>query len=146
MWTFVLGTALVIGAAVATAALAPNVVDALKTSKEIYVATRRADGSQSKVVPVWFMYDGQAVYFTTAPNSYKAKRIRKGSPLMVWVGSETGPHFEGKAELSTDTALATRMGEYYNAKYWIAWLGFFRPRADRVGSGKTVIVKVTPPA
>ena len=147
MWPIALTTAAVaLVAVVAGAGFAPNVADALRTSSYIYVATKRSSGTQSKVVPVWFTYDGDAIYFTTSPESYKVKRIRKGSPLLVWVGSETGPHFEAKAELLTDTALAARMGNAYNQKYWIAWMGFFRPRADRVGSGKTIIVRIAPPA
>jgi hypothetical protein len=38
----------------------------------------------------------------------------------------------------TDPALIDRMGRAYNDKYWIAWLGFFRPRSARVSAGKTV--------
>ena len=147
MWTLAIATAAIaLGATIAGARFEPNVAQALKTSDYIYVATKRKDGTQSKVVPVWFTYDGDAVYFTTGPDSHKARRIRHGSPLLVWVGNEDGPHFEAKAELLNDPALAARMGDAYNAKYWIAWMGFFRPRADRVRSGKTVIVKVTPPA
>lgn len=145
MWMLAIAT-VVLGAVVAGARFAPDATKLLETSDYIYVATKRADGSQSAVVPVWFTYDGDAIYFTTAPGSHKAKRIAKGSPLLVWVGSESGPHFEAKAELVNDPALAARMGQAYNKKYWIAWLGFFRPRADRVASGKTVIVKVAPPA
>jgi hypothetical protein len=37
------------------------------------------------------------------------------------------------------------MGPVYDGKYWISWLGFFRPRAERVRDGKTVIVRVSPP-
>ena len=123
----------------------PSDVDtALRTSKEIHVATRRADGSQSKVVPVWFMYDGDAVYFATGPESYKARRIAHGSPLLVWVGSPTGPHFVGKATLVKDPELAARMAPVYSQKYWIAWLGLFRPNPERVRTGKTVLVKVVP--
>ena len=43
-----------------------------------------------------------------------------------------------------DPALAARMGPIYDRKYWISRLGFFRPRAERVRAGKTVIVKVQP--
>ncbi len=136
----------IIAVSVAAAAFAPDVADALRTSKEIYVATRRHDGSTSKVVPVWFMFDGDAVYFATSPTSYKAKRIAKGSPLLVWVGSADGPHFVAKAELSRDPELAARMAPVYSQKYWIAWLGLFRPNPDRVRAGKTVLVKVSPPA
>jgi PPOX class probable F420-dependent enzyme len=144
MWTL---TALcLLGLAMASVAtpLPPDVVEALKTSKNLYVATKRKDGSESKKVPIWFMYDGDAVYFTTAPESYKAKRIAKGSPLLVWVGAENGPHFVGKAEIVRDPEVAARMAPVYDQKYWISWVGFFRPRPDRVRDGKTVIVKVTP--
>jgi Pyridoxamine 5'-phosphate oxidase len=133
-----------VAAAVSAAGFPTDVADALRSSKEIYVATKRADGSQSKVVPVWFMFDGEAIYFATGPKSYKARRIRHGSPLLVWVGSATGPHFVGKATLEKDPALAARMAPVYSKKYWIAWLGLFRPDPERVRSGKTVLVKVVP--
>ena len=123
---------------------ASAVNEALRTAKQIWVATRRADGTSSKAVPVWFMVDGDALYFSTGPESHKARRIARGSPLLVWVGRADGPHFVGRAELVRDPAVAARMGPVYDRKYWISWLGFFRPRAERVREGKTVIVKVTP--
>ena len=133
-------------AAIAGARFSAEVTSALQTSKEIYVATKRANGTLSKVVPVWFMYDGEAIYFSTLPTSYKAKRIKKGSPLYVWVGSADGPHFVGPAEILTDPEVAARMAPVYAQKYWIAWLGLFKPNAERVRTGKTVIVKISPPA
>jgi len=118
--------------------------ESLSAAKQIYVATRRADGAQSKVVPVWFMFDGDAVYFTTGPATHKARRIARGSPLLVWVGATDGPHFVGRAELLRDPELAARMAPVYDRKYWISRLGFFRPRAERVRAGKTIIVRVLP--
>ena len=144
MWIELAVAIVVLGAAVAGAQLAPEVREALGSAKELYVATRRADGSTSKAAPVWFMFDGNAVYFTTGPGSHKAKRIAKGSPVLVWVGSQTGPHFVGRGEVLHDPALAEKMAPVYDQKYWISWLGFFRPRPDRVRDGKTVIVRVTP--
>jgi PPOX class probable F420-dependent enzyme len=143
MWTI---TLMLVGlAAVASGAgFPPAVTHALESSKNLYVATRRRDGAQSQVAPIWFMFDGQAVYFTTVPTSYKAKRIRRGSPLLVWVGSPDGPHFEARAELLQDPELAARMAPVYSRKYWIAWLGLFRPNPERVRAGKTAIVKLTP--
>lgn len=123
---------------------APAVAEALRTAKQIWVATRRADGTASKAVPVWFMLDGDALYFSTGPESHKARRIARGSPLLVWVGRADGPHFVGRAELVRDPAVAARMAPAYDGKYWISWLGFFRPRPERVRDGKTVIVKVAP--
>jgi general stress protein 26 len=143
MLMLVLGSVLV--AAVVHAGFSPEVVAALQSSKEIYVATKRPNGSLSKVVPVWFMYDGDAIYFATLPSSYKAKRIKKGSPLYVWVGSADGPHFIGPSEILTDPDVAARMAPVYAKKYWIAWFGLFKPNPERVRTGKTVIVKVRPP-
>ncbi len=125
-------------------ALSAGAAAALKTEKEIYVATKRKSGEWSKAAPIWFMYDGEAVYFTTSPTAYKAKRIKRSSPVRVWVGSNDGPSFTGKAEIVADSAIVARMGEAYGQKYWIAWVGLFRPRVDRVEAGKTVAVKVTP--
>jgi hypothetical protein len=116
----------------------------LHTAKELYVATQRANGEWSTAVPVWFIYDGAAVYLTAAPTSYKARRIKRGSPVRLWVGSKEGPAFTGKAEIIDDLAVVERMGNAYKQKYWLAWLGLFRPRASRVASGKTIAIKVTP--
>lgn len=148
MWT--LNVALLFTAFLVTlagaAGFTPEVANALRSSKHIYVATKRADGKPSSAVPVWFMFDGDAIYFTTAPDSHKARRIAKGSPVIVSIGTEDGPHFTGPAELIKDPEVAARMAPVYDQKYWISWMGLFRPRPDRVREGKTVIVKVKPPA
>ncbi len=144
MWTIVALATCCLGAALARAAFAPDVEAALRTAKHLYVATQRRDGTRSTAAPVWFMYDGQAIYFTTVPTSYKARRIARGSPIHVWVGDPDGPHFVAKGEILRDPALAERMAPVYDQKYWISWLGFFRPRPERIRSGKTVIVKISP--
>jgi PPOX class probable F420-dependent enzyme len=139
-------SAVVLAVVGAVAALPPETVKALETDKHIYVATERSDGTRSKAVPVWFIWDGTNVWTTTAPGSWKAKRIAKGSPVFVNVGTEDGPGFEGKAEIVTDPEQAARMAPRYDEKYWISWIGFFRPRPERVKSGKTLIIKITPAA
>ena len=126
------------------ASLPPETETALRNSDLIYVATRRRNGALSTIRPIWFFYEDGKIFFTTAPDSWKAKRIAAGSPLYIWVGSEQGPFVEGRAEPVTDPALIDRMGESYAKKYWIAWLGLFRPRSSRVASGKTNAYLVTP--
>jgi hypothetical protein len=129
----------------AHAASLPSATEAaLRTSDLIYVATRRHNGALSAIKPIWFYYDGGKIFFTTSPDSWKAKRIAAGSPLYIWVGSEQGPFVEGTAEPVTDPALIDRMGDAYGQKYWIAWLGFFKPRSARVTAGKTIAYVVTP--
>ena len=116
----------------------------LATAKEIYVATQRKDGTRSAVVPVWFALMDNAIWFTTSPDSHKVKRVKRGSPLFVSVEGKHGPFIKTKVEIIKDGALADRLGEIYAKKYWIAWLGFFRPSRTRNESGKTVLLKVTP--
>ncbi|MDX2169405.1 MAG: pyridoxamine 5'-phosphate oxidase family protein [Deltaproteobacteria bacterium] len=116
---------------------------ALREAEYIYVATRRKNGALSEIKPIWFYFTDGKIFFSTAPDSWKAKRIAAGSPLYIWIGSEGGPFVEGRAELVTDDALIDRMGEAYAQKYWIAWLGLFKPRASRVREGKTNAYLVT---
>jgi len=132
-------------AAVATASgFGPSVETALGKAKEIYVATRRRDGTRSTSAPIWFMHDGGAVYFSTSAGSHKAKRLRNGGPVYVSVGAKDGPSFEGYGTPVSDPQLIDKMAAHYRKKYWIAWFGLFVPDKDRVAAGKTVIVKITP--
>lgn len=126
------------------AALAPDFEAALRSQNDIYIATKRASGSRSKAVPVWFWWDADnhVLYTSTSPTAHKAKRIRKGSPVYIAVQGTDGPFLEGTPEIVTDPKLIERIGDGYSNKYWVAWLGFFRPRVSRVESGKTVVIKV----
>jgi hypothetical protein len=124
-------------------ALSSAVEEALQKSDLIYVATQRTDGSRSEAKPIWFFYDEGTIFFTTSPDAWKAKRIARGSPLYINVGSAEGPALVGSAEAVTDPQLVDRMGEAYAKKYWIAWLGLFKPRGARVTSGRTNAYRVT---
>src|SRR5215831_2991855 len=115
----------IVGVAHGAEGLSSEVEAALKTESYIYVATRRLNGEWSTPAPVWFMYDGEAVYFTTSPSSHKAHRIHRGSPVHVWVGKKDGPFFEGEARFVKDRAIVERMATAYSQKYWLAWFGLF---------------------
>lgn len=141
---FLLVSAVLLATVRSASALPVDVESALRSQKEIYLATRRADGSRSKAAPIWFWSDGRVLYFSTSPESHKAKRIRKGSPVFFSLQGKDGPFFEGTAEIVTDLELVGRLGDEYAHKYWIAWMGLFRPRPSRVAAGKTTVVRVTP--
>ena len=103
---------LLAAAAMAVAVVTPAVVapaiaaesardaDALADASYLYIATVRKDGNQSTAARVWFIAssDGQ-ILFDTNTDSWKAKRIARGSPVIVWIGSASGPAFIGKAEV-----------------------------------------------
>ena len=73
-------------AAPAIAATSSRDTAALAEATYIYIATVRKDGNQSKAVPVWFITTADhQVLIETSPTSWKAKRIKRGSPAMIWI-------------------------------------------------------------
>ena len=134
----------------ATAGLAIGATSARDTtelakSTYIYIATVRKDGNQSKAVPVWFIptSDNQ-ILIETGPNSWKARRIKRGSPALVWIGSRTGPAIIGKAEIVQDKKLQDEVIEQYPKKYLLARVGFARPSRAKLDSGQIVVIRIIP--
>src|ERR1700674_594704 len=86
----------------------------------IYIAMVRKDGNQSRAAPVWFTTtaDNRAILIQTGPETWKAKRIRRGSPALVWIGSADGPAFIGKAEITNDAATVNQILTDFHNKYW----------------------------
>jgi hypothetical protein len=69
-------------------------IDALSKASVLYIATVRKDGNQSTPAPVWFtVTSDHLVLIQTQPTTWKAKRIRRGSPVIVWMGKTQGPGF-----------------------------------------------------
>src|SRR2546430_9426933 len=93
-------TGLLLGASLAGTAHAQATqrdVDALSKASLIYIATVRKDGTQSKAAPVWFTTSpNNVVLIQTGPQTWKAKRINRSSPVMIWIGSADGPAFIGR--------------------------------------------------
>ncbi len=146
----VIATLLVVGSAERAvgsedaAGFPPQAVTALQRRDEIHVATVRKDGSRSEPAPVWFAFIDGAIWFATSPDSHKARRVGKGSPMFVSVDGKKGPFVETRAEIVNDGAMADRLGQIYADKYWIAWLGLFRPSRARLEAGKIVLLRLTP--
>ncbi|MGH7923956.1 MAG: pyridoxamine 5'-phosphate oxidase family protein [Candidatus Binatus sp.] len=141
----VLLIALVVPTANALAATSVRDANALAKGTYIYIATVRKDGNQSKAVPVWFIATGDnQVLIETSPTSWKAKRIRRGSPALVWIGARTGPAFIGKAEIVDDKALQDQVIAEYPKKYLLARIGFARPSRAKLDSGQIVVIRISP--
>ena len=129
----------------ARADTSPRDRDPLAKGTYIYIATVRKDGNQSKAVPVWFITtaDNQ-ILIETSPTSWKARRIRRGSPALVWIGDRTGPAFVGKAEITESKALQDEVIAEYPKKYLLARIGFARPTRAKLDSGKIVVIRISP--
>jgi general stress protein 26 len=119
---------------------------ALAGAKLIYIATVRKDGNQSKAAPVWFTMsaDNRAILIQTGPQTWKAKRIKRGSPALVWIGTAGGPAFIGKAEITSDAGVQQKILTDMREKYWENRVMGVGPSADRFKSGDRVAIVITP--
>jgi hypothetical protein len=120
-------------------------VDALANTSKIYIATVRQDGSQSGVAPVWFTFSlERGILIQTGPTSWQARRIRRGSPVIFWVGKRRGPAFIGRAEVTSDQMVIDQIVEDYPKKYLLARFGFHRPTKRSFQKLERVAIKIWP--
>ena len=119
--------------------------DALAKASLIYVATVRKDGNQSTAAPVWFSVanDG-AVLVQTGPKTWKAKRIARGSHVIVWIGDAHGPAFVGRAEITKDASVIEKIVEDFPKRYMAARMGFHKPTAESFTTGDRIAIRITP--
>ncbi len=111
----------------------------------VYVATVRKDGNQSTPAPVWFTMsaDRAELLIQAHKGSWKDKRIRRGSPVIVWIGGLNGPAFIGKAEITKDAAVVDKILTDYPKKYGMmnALVG---PSRESFESGDRIAIRITP--
>lgn len=119
---------------------------ALSGAKLIFVATIRKDGNQSRAAPVWFTTsaDRKAILIQTRPSTWKAKRIRRGSRVLVWIGSPTGPAFIGNAAISNDTALWDKILADFREKYWQNSILGMGPSRGEFDDREVLAIIITP--
>jgi len=137
---------LAIAASYGSAEISGRDAQVLSNAQLIYIATVRKDGNQSKAAPVWFTIgaDNNAILIQTGPETWKAKRIRRGSPALIWIGTADGPAFIGKAEITNDAAVINKILTDFRNKYWqnrVLGIGPSRSGFDR---GERIAIRITP--
>ena len=133
------------GGANTVAQVSQRDIDALSTASVLYIATVRKDGNQSTPAPVWFtVAPDHVVLIQTSPTTWKAKRIRRGSPVIVWIGKTKGPAFIGKAEITNDPAVAREIVADYPKRYLMARLGMHTPTQEMFDRGQIVPITIRP--
>ena len=133
------------GGGKADAQVSQRDVGALSTASVLYIATVRKDGNQSTPAPVWFtVAPDHLVLIQTQPTTWKAKRIRRGSPVIVWIGKTKGPAFIGKAEITSDPAVPRQIVEDYPKRYLMARLGLHKPTQEMFDKGQILAIRITP--
>lgn len=128
-----------------SASLTPQLVNALRAAKYMYLTTYSREGKPG-TVPVWLWYQDGAVYFTTQRQSLKARRIRNTGRVTVHVGKRDGPSFDGRAEWVDDRPdLEEAILAAYRRKYWILILLWMGRRIRKGLARKTsVLIRITP--
>jgi general stress protein 26 len=119
---------------------------ALAGADLVFIATVRKNGMQSRAAPVWFTTsaDNNSILIQTEHTTWKAKRIRRGSPALVWIGKPRGPAFIGKAEITNDQTLQDKILTDFRQKYLRNWLLGTGPSRAEFESGELVAIKITP--
>jgi len=138
--------ALVLTAAVFTRAdTSERDLKALADASLVYVATVRKDGNQSTAAPVWFTVAAdKSILIQTGPTTWKAKRIARGSPVIVWIGDAKGPAFFGRAEITRDPKVVAAIVEDFPKRYMAARLGFHKPTTESFDKGDRIAIRITP--
>jgi general stress protein 26 len=128
------------------AAISTRDQQALAKADLVYVATVRKNGMQSKAAPVWFTSgaDNNSILIQTGKTTWKAKRISRGSPVLVWIGKADGPAFIGKAEITGDTAIRDKILNDFREKYWQNRVMGVGPSRAKFDSGERIAIKITP--
>jgi hypothetical protein len=118
---------------------------ALDQASLVYVATVRKDGNQSTPAPVWFTLsaDRTQLFIQAHKGSWKDKRIRRGSPAIVWIGGLNGPSFVGKAEITKDAAVVDKILTDYPKKYGMM-NSAVGPSRQNFESGDRIAIRITP--
>jgi hypothetical protein len=120
-------------------------IDAVSNASVLYIATVRKDGNQSTAAPVWFTIGpDHRVLIQTQSTTWKARRIRRGSPVIVWIGRKHGPAFIGKAEITRDPAVEKQIVADYPKKYLMARFGLNRPTEEMFDKGQVISIIITP--
>jgi general stress protein 26 len=129
-----------------SAQISPRDQQALAQSQLVFVATVRKKGTQSRAAPVWFTTDtdNRAILIQTDNNTWKAKRIRRGSPVIVWIGAPRGPAFIGTAEITKDSEVIDKILRDYKQKYWQDRVLGWGPSRGPFESGEVLAIKIHP--
>ncbi len=119
---------------------------ALAKADLVFIATVRKNGRQSRAAPVWFTIgaDNKSILIQTEHTTWKAKRIARGSPVLVWIGKPDGPAFIGKAEITRDPAVQTKILADFRNKYLQSRLFGMGPSRAEFESGEQLAIKIVP--
>jgi nitroimidazol reductase NimA-like FMN-containing flavoprotein (pyridoxamine 5'-phosphate oxidase superfamily) len=94
-----------------------NVDARLRSARELWIATSSPRG-RPDATPIWFWWDGGAVYFTCAAVARKARNIAHEPEVVLLNGDGADPIIlKGRAERVTERDELERVDRAYADKY-----------------------------
>lgn len=127
------------------AELSAEIKSALSSSKYVYIASTRKNGTLSKPAEIWFLYHDGAVYVGTPPTTWRARRIKAGrTTAKIWVGKPDGPSFMATGAIVNEPAVYPVMFETYAKKYAGDWSKFEDKFRTGFKDGSRVLIKFVP--
>lgn len=93
-------------------------VDAwLRAHRTIWLATTQPDG-RPHVAPVWFLWDGRALYFNTGRATQKWRNLSQQPAAVAHLGDgDDVVVLEGRVAVATDPAELARVDRAFRGKY-----------------------------
>jgi len=132
-------------AAVAAAALSPELERSLKESKYVYVQSERKSGALGKPAEIWFFYDAGTVYVASPPTAWRVRRIKAGRrKARIAVGKPDGPSFAATGRTLHDPAVEERLMAAYGHKYPDGWARFEEKFRAGFKDGSRILIAYTP--
>jgi hypothetical protein len=117
----------------------------LASSKYVYIATTRKDGSFGKPAEIWFLYHNGAVYVASPPTAWRVRRIKAGrSQAKIAVGKPDGPSFMATGALVHEPDVYPTLFDTYAKKYPDGWPKFEEKFRGGLKDGSRVLIKFTP--
>ncbi|WP_020671849.1 pyridoxamine 5'-phosphate oxidase family protein [Amycolatopsis nigrescens] len=110
----------------------------LRDSHDYWVSTVWPDG-RPHLMPVWGVWDGEHLWFSSSRGSRKIRNVRAGSAVSAATDDAHSPVvLEGVAEIVTEQAVLARFLELVNVKYGTSY------GIDMVDPATSASVRVRP--
>jgi hypothetical protein len=129
-------------AAALPGSLKPDQLKLLADAKFVYIQSTRKDGTLGKPAEIWFVVMDGALWVGSAPDSWRAKRIRWGRPqAKIAIGRVDGPSFSALGGIVKDQALAKQFCDALAVKYPDAWPRWEKSFREGLADGKRVLIR-----
>ena len=127
------------------AEFAPELQQALDSSKYVYIQSERKSGEFGSKAEIWFFRHDGAVWVGTPVSTHRVRRIQaERTKAKVWIGSRDGQSFEATGSLVKDEAVTELMYKSFAEKYPDGWPRHEESFRSGFADGSRTLVRYDP--